>query len=74
MPAYVPSFVWGTPGSFQEHRIDPMMATAERAMERRKVELATELDALLRRAHEETREDRDLYLGAMAVSRGEPSA
>jgi len=74
MPAYVPSFVWGAPGSFQEHRIDAMVATAERAMERRKVELDTEMDALLRRAHEETREDRGLYLGAEAFSRGEPSA
>jgi UDP-N-acetylglucosamine diphosphorylase/glucosamine-1-phosphate N-acetyltransferase len=74
MPAYVPSFVWGTPGSFQEHRIDPMVATAERAMERRKVALATELDSLLRRAHEETRNDRDHYLGAMANARREPLA
>jgi len=72
MPAYVPSFVWGTPGSFQEHRIDPMVATAERAMERRKVALATELDSLLRRAHEETRSDRERYLGATAGVRREP--
>ena len=72
MPAYVPSFVWGSPGAFQEHRIDPMIATAERAMERRKVPLGTELDALLRRAHEETRDDRELYLGAMANARREP--
>src|SRR5882672_11300566 len=72
MPAYVPSFVWGSPGAFQEHRIDPMIATAERAMERRKVPLATELDALLRRAHEETRDDRELYLGAMANARRDP--
>jgi UDP-N-acetylglucosamine diphosphorylase/glucosamine-1-phosphate N-acetyltransferase len=72
MPAYVPSFVWGSTGAFQEHRIDPMIATAERAMERRKVPLATELDALLRRAHEETRDDRELYLGAMANARRDP--
>ena len=72
MPAYVPSFVWGTSGAFQEHRIDPMVATAERAMERRKVALATELDSLLRRAHEETRSDRELYLGAPAGVRREP--
>jgi len=71
MPSYVPSFVWGSPGSFQEHRIDPMMATAQRAMERREVPLASELDALLRRAHEETRSDRDLYLGAMEAARRE---
>ena len=72
MPAYVPSFVWGTSGAFQEHRIDPMVATAERAMERRKVALATELDSLLRRAHEETRSDRERYLGAPAGVRREP--
>jgi hypothetical protein len=65
----VPSFVWGSPGSFQEHRIDPMVATAQRAMERREVPLGSELDALLRRAHEETRADRDLYLGAMEAAR-----
>ncbi|HEY3155872.1 MAG TPA: putative sugar nucleotidyl transferase [Candidatus Eisenbacteria bacterium] len=74
MPAYVPSFVWGTPGAFQEHRIDPMVATAERAMERRKVALATELDSLLRRAHEETRNDRELFLDAMGSTRREPQA
>ncbi len=73
MPAYVPSFVWGSTGSFQEHRIDPMMATAQRAMERREVPLGSELDQLLRRAHEETRSDRDLYLGAMEAARREPS-
>jgi UDP-N-acetylglucosamine diphosphorylase/glucosamine-1-phosphate N-acetyltransferase len=73
MPAYVSSFVWGAPGVFQEHRIDAMVATAQRAMERRQVPLSTELDALLRRAHEETRDDRDLYLGAMAAARREPS-
>ncbi|HMI30566.1 MAG TPA: putative sugar nucleotidyl transferase [Candidatus Limnocylindrales bacterium] len=74
MPAYVPSFVWGSPGSFQEHRIDPMVAAASRAMERREVALATELDSLLRRAHEETRSDRDLYLDSMAGTRREPHA
>ncbi|HZI89265.1 MAG TPA: hypothetical protein VFD83_02320, partial [Candidatus Polarisedimenticolia bacterium] len=74
MPAYVPSFVWGSPGSFQEHRIDAMVATAQRAMERREMPLGTELDGLLRRAHDETREDRELYLGAQALARPEPSA
>ena len=74
MPAYVPSFLWGSPGAFQEHRIDSVVATAQRAMERRQVVLGTEMDALLRRAFDETREDRDLYLGATALSRGKPSA
>jgi len=72
MPAYVSSFVWGSSGAFQEHRIDPMVATAARAMERRKIPLATELDALLRRAHEESRDDRELFLDAMSNARREP--
>ncbi|MBI4364700.1 MAG: hypothetical protein HY568_04650 [Candidatus Latescibacteria bacterium] len=74
MPAYVPSFVWGAPGSFVEHRIDPMIETALRAMERRQVDLATELDSLLRRAHEETRGDRTAFLEAMAGSRSRRGA
>ncbi len=74
MPAYVPSFVWGSPGALQEHRIDAMIGTAVRALERRGVALATELDALLRRAHEETREDREAYLDAVAGLRREPLA
>jgi len=69
MPAYLPSFVWGTPGAFQEHRVNPMVETAQRAMKRRDVDLATELDALIRRAHEETRSDRELFLDAMAGRR-----
>ncbi len=74
MPAYVPSFAWGTPGAFSEHRVDPMIETALRAMERREVELSTELDSLLRRAHEETRDDRNLFLDAMAgARRGAPA-
>ena len=28
MPAYVPSFIWGSPGSFVEHRIDGVIETA----------------------------------------------
>ena len=63
---------WGSSGAFQEHRIDPMVATAARAMERRKIPLATELDALLRRAHEESRDDRELFLDAMSNARREP--
>jgi UDP-N-acetylglucosamine diphosphorylase/glucosamine-1-phosphate N-acetyltransferase len=69
MPAYVPSFAWGSPGSFAEHKIDSMIETALRAMERRQVELSTELDSLLRRAHEETRSDRNAFVEAMAGSR-----
>ena len=64
MPAYVPSFAWGFPGAITEHRIDAMIETAARAMERRKVELRVELDSRIRQAFDDTREDRALYLGA----------
>ncbi len=61
MPAYVPSFVWGSPGAFVEHKIDAMMETAARAMERRKVELRVELDSRLRQVFDDTGEERALY-------------
>lgn len=64
MPAYVPSFVWGQPGTLVEHRIDDMIETAARAMERRQVELTVELDSRIRQAFDDTKEERALTLGA----------
>jgi len=64
MPTYAPSFVWGQPGKLVEHRIDDMIETASRAMERRQVELTVELDSRIRQAFDDTREERALYLGA----------
>jgi hypothetical protein len=63
-PAYVPSFVWGTPDALTEHRIDDMIEAAARAMERRKVELRVEYDSCIRQAFDDTRSDRSLYLGS----------
>jgi len=63
-PAYVPSFVWGTPEAQGEHRIDAMIETAARAMERRQAELRVEFDSLIRQAFDDTQDDRDAYLGA----------
>ena len=62
MPAYVPSFVWGEPGRLAEHRIDAMIETAARAMERREVTLSVPLDSRIRQAFDDTGEDRSLYL------------
>ena len=62
MPTYVASFVWGQPGAFQEHRVDAMIETAARAMERRQMELSVPLDSRLRQAFDDTREDRCRYL------------
>jgi UDP-N-acetylglucosamine diphosphorylase/glucosamine-1-phosphate N-acetyltransferase len=73
-PTYVPSFVWGEPGELVEHRIDAMIETAVRAMERRKVELAVELDSLIRQSYDDTRAERKRYLGAQARSAPEPRA
>ena len=67
MPAYVPSFVWGSPGAFVESRVDGVVETAARAMQRRKRELETALDALIRSAHEATREDRGRFLASPAA-------
>jgi len=67
MPAYVPSFVWGSPGAFTDHRIDAVVETAVRAMERRGMELSTPLETLIRTVHEGTREDRALFLGSPAA-------
>lgn len=74
MPAYVPSFVWGSPGGFTEHRVDAVVETAARAMKRRQVDLATPLESLLRTAHEGTREDRALFLGSAAARPAEARA
>jgi UDP-N-acetylglucosamine diphosphorylase/glucosamine-1-phosphate N-acetyltransferase len=63
-PAYVPSFVWGEPGALVEHRVDAMLETAARAMERRKVELRTELDSRLREVFDGSRAERERYLSA----------
>jgi hypothetical protein len=63
-PAYVPAFAWGTPDDLKEHRIDDMIETAARAMERRKVELRVELQSLIRQHFDDTREDRARYFGA----------
>ena len=66
MPAYAPSFVWGEPGRLAEHRIDAVIETAARAMERRNVELSVELDSRIRQAFDDTREDRALFLKAQS--------
>lgn len=71
-PAYAPSFVWGEPGALEEHRIDAMLETAARAMERRKVELTVPLDSRIRQAFDDTREERALYRGGGFVSTREP--
>jgi len=69
-PVYAPSFVWGEPGGLVEHRVDAMIETAVRAMERRKVELRVEVDSRLREIFDASRPERERYLSA---SRGTTS-
>lgn len=69
-PAYVPSFVWGTPDAMAEHRIDDMIETAARAMERRKVELRVEFDSRIRQHFDDSRAERERYLRAVAGATG----
>ncbi|HEX7077468.1 MAG TPA: putative sugar nucleotidyl transferase [Candidatus Eisenbacteria bacterium] len=73
-PAYAPSFVWGEPGALEEHRVDAMLETAARAMERRQVELTVPLDSRIRQAFDDTREERALYRGGGFVAARGPRA
>jgi UDP-N-acetylglucosamine diphosphorylase/glucosamine-1-phosphate N-acetyltransferase len=63
-PGFVPSFVWGSPDALREHRIDAMIETAARAMERRQAELRVEHDSLIRQHFDDTRDERARYLAA----------
>ena len=66
LPPYVASFVWGLPGAMSEHRIDAMIETAARAMQRRDAELTVPLDSRIRQAFDDTRDDRALFLAAQS--------
>ena len=71
MPAWVPSFVWGTPGRMTEHRVDAVVETAVLAMERRSMELGVELDSRIRQVFDDTAKERSRWLSAIEVgSRG----
>lgn len=61
-PTYVPSFVWGEPHQLAEHRVDAMIETAVRAMERRQAELGVPLDNRIRQLFDDTRADRERFL------------
>jgi UDP-N-acetylglucosamine diphosphorylase/glucosamine-1-phosphate N-acetyltransferase len=62
MPAWVPSFVWGTPGRMTEHRVDAVVETAVLAMERRSMELGVELDSRIRQVFDDTGAERSKWL------------
>jgi len=53
---YLPPFTWGHSGSFTEHNIEKMLATAETAMRRRRQALTPQMSRALRKLFEETSE------------------
>ncbi len=53
-PKYVPPFSWGAGSGAAEHDVERFLATAERAMARRGVELSDGMRGLYRRAFAET--------------------
>jgi hypothetical protein len=54
-PTYVPPFSWGTGDELTEFRLDKFLEVAKLAMGRRNEELDEEMEALLTRAWEKTR-------------------
>ena len=58
-PKYVPPFSWGTGEDLVAYRADKFLQVAERAMERRKVELSDSARAQLERAWQRARGDEE---------------
>ncbi len=57
-PKYVPPFSWGAGADLSEFRLDRFLETARAVMDRREIELDGDLEALLRRAWDATRDER----------------
>lgn len=51
---FIPSFSWGGAGGFVEYKLDKALATAERVMERRKIELDKNERAILQHVYDST--------------------
>jgi len=60
-PTYVPPFSWGSGSRLTEFRLEKFLEVASRAMGRRGVELDPEMEGLLRRAWERSREERAAF-------------
>lgn len=57
-PKHIPSFVWGGAEGFETHALDKALDTARRVMERRKVDLDEQAEAVLAHLHKRTGEQR----------------
>jgi UDP-N-acetylglucosamine diphosphorylase/glucosamine-1-phosphate N-acetyltransferase len=72
LPKYIPPFAWFLNGFVSKgFGLNALIQTARTAMSRRKVEMSAEEEALLRRVHELTAEDRMEYVrkGRRAMAR-----
>ncbi len=63
-PTAVPSFSWGGGAGLMEYRVDKFLSVAKAVMARRDKELSPAEEALLRKIHEETAEERKAVFGA----------
>ncbi|MDP8245541.1 MAG: putative sugar nucleotidyl transferase [Candidatus Hinthialibacter antarcticus] len=58
-PREIPSFAWGGPVGWSEHRFDKALEAASRMMERRSQSLTPELEKLYQSVYEQTRDERE---------------
>ena len=58
-PREIPSFAWGGPVGWSEHRFDKALEAASRMMERRSKSLTPELEKLYHSVYEQTRDERE---------------
>jgi len=58
-PKFIPSFSWGGRQGFVTHELEKAIATARRVMKRRKVELSTNYEEVIRKVFELTQKERD---------------
>ena len=61
-PKFIPSFVWGGAGGFEEHDLSRALETARRVMLRRGVEPGPQVEAVLRKVHEITVASRNAFM------------
>ncbi|MFQ5865804.1 MAG: transferase, partial [bacterium] len=58
-PRFIPSFVWGGHDGFVEHELEKALETARRVMARRRIEMSSAYERLLRLIFDLTQSERD---------------
>lgn len=67
-PREIPSFAWGGPAGWSEHRFDKALESSARMMERRRHSLTPELDAIYQYVFENTQDERERVFHQEAVN------